>query len=296
MSFTLKDHNLNSEIEHHLTEAIRIRRKIHQNPELSGSENETAKLIYDSLKKIGLRPSFHLNKTAVSASIRNGNGKTIVLRADMDALPIQEQTGLPFASQKTGIMHACGHDMHTAALFGAAAVLNNIKERWNGTILLLFQPSEEIEPGGAFCLIKAGVFPKTADAVFGLHVSTDHPSGTIGIKEGIDYAGIATFDVIINGKGGHGGTPEKTVDPVLCIATIITQLQTIISNEISRFTPATLTIGSLHAGSIRNIISDQAVMQGTIRTHSKECMDTIIERIKGITHSTASAFRAKAEV
>lgn len=296
MSFTVADKILNSEIDKQLPDAIRIRREIHKNPELSGSENKTARLIYDSLEKIGIKPSFHLNKTAISATLQNGKGKTIVLRADMDALPIQEQTGLPFASQNAGIMHACGHDMHTAVLFGAASVLNKIRSKWHGKIIMLFQPSEEIEPGGAYCLIKAGVFPNKADAVFGLHVSTDHPYGTIGLKDGVDYAGITTFDVIINGKGGHGGTPEKTIDPIVCIATIITQLQTIISREISRFTPATLTIGSLHAGNIRNIIPDQAAMQGTVRTHSKECMDTIIKRIEEIAHQTAIAFRATAEV
>jgi len=153
-----------------------------------------------------------------------------------------------------------------------------------------------VEPGGAFELIEAGVFPRNADAVFGLHVSTDHECGIVGLKEGIDYAGITTFDITINGKGGHGGTPEKTVDPIVCAATIITQLQAIISREISRFIPATLTIGSLHAGSLRNIIPDKATMQGTIRTHSKENMELIIKRIHEMVDLTAKSFRAAAEV
>ncbi|HEX3019934.1 MAG TPA: M20 family metallopeptidase [Chitinispirillaceae bacterium] len=296
MDLIITDKELNLKIDDCLPEIISIRRAIHKNPELSGDEKKTAATVYGNLEKIGLKPSFHLDKTAVSASIDNGGGKTIVLRADMDALPIQEQTGLPYASKKKGVMHACGHDFHTAILLGAASVLNNLKNRWKGKIVFLFQPSEEVEPGGAYQLIKAGVFSKKADAIFGLHVSTDHPYNIIGIKEGVDFAGITTFDITIKGKGGHGGTPEKTVDPVVCSAALITQLQTIISREVSRFTPATLTIGSLHAGNLRNIIPDHAIMQGTLRTHTNECMDLMIERIKNMTNSTAKAFRATAEV
>lgn len=296
MSLTISDKEINSQIENLLPEIIGIRRLIHQNPELSGSEKETARLVYDNLKKIGLKPSFHLDKTAVTALLNNGRGKTIVLRADMDALPIEEQTGLTFASQKKGIMHACGHDLHTAILLGAASVLNKITNRWIGNILFLFQPSEEVEPGGAYRLIKSGVFPKKADAIFGLHVSTDHVFDTIGVKGGVDFAGVTTFDIIIKGKSGHGGTPEKAIDPIVCSAAIISQLQTLISREISRFIPATLTIGSLHAGSIRNIIPDQAMMQGTLRTHSKDCMDLLVKRIESMVFSTARSFRATAEV
>jgi amidohydrolase len=296
MSLTINDKELDSQIESVLPEITSIRRIIHQNPELSGSEKETARLVYDNLRKIGLKPSFHLDKTAVTASLNNGRGKTIVLRADMDALPIEEQTGLSFTSKKKGVMHACGHDLHTSILLGAASVLNKIKNRWKGNILFLFQPSEEVEPGGAYLLIKGGVFPKKADAVFGLHVSTDHPYDIIGVKEGLDYAGVTTFDIIVKGKSGHGGTPEKTIDPVVCSAAIISQLQTLISREVSRFTPATLTIGSLHAGSIRNIIPDQAVMHGTLRTHSKDCMNMMVKRIEDMVVSTARSFRATAEV
>lgn len=296
MSLIINDKEIDSQIETALPEITTIRRTIHQNPELSGSEKETARLVYDNLSRIGLKPSFHLDKTAVTALLQNGRGKAIVLRADMDALPIEEQTGLPFSSTKKGIMHACGHDLHTAVLLGAATVLNSLKNRWKGNILFLFQPSEEVEPGGAYRLIKSGVFPKKADAIFGLHVSADHPYNIIGVKDGIDFAGVTTFDIIIKGKSGHGGTPEKTIDPVVCAATIISQLQTLISREVSRFIPATLTIGSLHAGSIRNIIPDQAMMQGTLRTHSKDCMDLLIKRIEEMVLSTAKSFRATAEV
>jgi len=296
MSLIIRDKEIDSQIESVLPEITSIRRTIHQNPELSESEKETARLVYDNLERIGLNPSFHLDKTAVTALLQNGRGKTIVLRADMDALPIEEQTGLTFSSKKKGVMHACGHDLHTAILIGAASVLNNLKNRWKGNILFLFQPSEEVEPGGAYRLIKSGVFPKKADAIFGLHVSADHSYCVIGVKDGIDFAGVTTFDIVIKGKSGHGGTPDKSIDPIVCSAAIISQLQTLISREVSRFIPATLTIGSLHAGNIRNIIPDQAMMQGTLRTHSKECMDLMINRIEDMVLSTARSFRATAEV
>ena len=214
----------------------------------------------------------------------------------MDALPVEEKTGLPFSSRVPGVMHACGHDMHTAILFGAAEVLNSIRHRWRGNVVFLFQPSEEVEPGGAIGLIREGVFPDNTDAVFGLHVSTDHKSGTVGIKEGVDYAGITAFDVTVTGVGGHGATPEKTVDPVVCTASIISQLQTIISRETSPFSPAILTIGSVHAGSLRNVIPDQAVFYGTIRSHSRECLDTVARRTQEMVTAVASSFRASAEI
>ena len=296
MALSVHDREIATLIRQALPETILIRRTIHKNPELSGSEFQTASLVYSRLKDLGLKPHYHLQKTAVSATIRNGRGKTVVLRADTDALPIVEQSGLPFASCKNGVMHACGHDIHTAALFGATSVLINLKDRWRGTVLLLFQPSEEVEPGGAAGLISEGVFPADADAVFGLHVSTDHPSGVIGVKEGADYAGITAFDVVVHGKGGHGGTPEKTIDPIVCTAAIITQLQTLISRETSPFTPAVLTIGSVQAGSARNIIPNQAVMHGTLRCHSNGYMETLVHRVKEQITSIAHSFRAHAEV
>ncbi|HON10921.1 MAG TPA: M20 family metallopeptidase [Chitinispirillaceae bacterium] len=287
---------INDLIEQIYPEAVRLRRIIHQNPELSGQEYETAKLVYKYLREIGLKPDYHLNKTAVTSVIRNGRGKTVALRADMDALPITEETGLKFSSCKAGVMHACGHDMHTATLLGAASVLNRIKDSFNGTVLLIFQPSEEVEPGGAIGLIKSGAFPGNTNAVFGLHVSTDHFSGEIGLKEGADYAGIVNFDVKVKGKGAHGATPEKSVDPIVCAASMVTALQTLVSRETSTFTPAILSIGTIHAGTLRNIIPDQALFQGTLRSHSKECLHYFVKRIKEMCRQIASSYRTTAEV
>jgi amidohydrolase/hippurate hydrolase len=277
-------------------EIIGIRRAIHKRPELSGREFGTARIVREALGAWGIPAQYHLGKTAVSAKIAGGRGPTVVLRADMDALPIQEENNVPFASMTAGVMHACGHDMHTAILLGAAKILHETKGLWKGTVLCLFQPSEESEPGGAFGLIKAGVFPTKAAAVFGLHVCADHKCGHIGIKSGIDYAGAINFDIKITGRGGHGATPEKTIDPITCAASVITQLQTLISREKPSTEPAVLTIGRVNAGTGRNIIPDAAVLQGTLRTYSEELQGMLTRRIKELAASTAKAFGATADV
>jgi len=273
-----------------------IRRAIHRHPELSGSEFKTAKLVKDTLSSWGIPAQYHLNKTAVSAKIVNGKGPTVVLRADMDALPIHEENDVPFASVKPGVMHACGHDMHTAILLGAAKILHQAKDTWKGTALCLFQPSEEKEPGGAYGLIKARVFPSNAAAVFGLHVSAEHKCGHIGIKEGADYAGVMTFDVTVLGRGGHGATPEKAIDPIVCAAAMVGQLQTLISREKPAVEPAVLTVGNFHAGTARNIIPDTAVFGGTVRTYSSELQNRLMKRIRESVTAIAAAFGAKAAV
>lgn len=276
--------------------AVNLRRSIHHNPELSGKEFQTAALIFKRLQELGLKPRYHLDKTAVTAYIRNGRGACIALRADIDALPIQEETGLPFASKNKGVMHACGHDMHTATLLGAAEVLINMTPAWKGSILLVFQPSEEAEPGGAYGLLKAGAIPENTRAIFGLHVNNEHPTGIIGLREGVDYAGILAFDVVVKGKGGHGAYPEKTVDPICCAAFMITQLQTLISREKNSFTPAVLSIGKFQGGTLRNIIPDQVEFQGTIRCHSKATLAQIASRISEMLQAAAGSFRASVEI
>jgi len=277
-------------------DAIALRRAIHKSPELSGVEFATARLVRDTLSGWGIPAQYHLGKTAVSAKITNGRGPAVVLRADMDALPLQEENDIPFASIKPGVMHACGHDMHTAILLGAARLLHRIRDQWRGTVLCLFQPSEEKEPGGAIGLIRAGVFPTKAAAVFGLHVSADHKCGQVAIKEGSDYAGVLDFDVTVRGRGGHGATPEKAIDPIVCASSIITQMQSLISREKPASEPAVLTVGDFHAGTFRNIIPDAAVFKGTIRAYSDELLDHLIKRVREVSAATAAAFGASAQI
>jgi amidohydrolase/hippurate hydrolase len=181
-------------------------------------------------------------------------------------------------------------------LLGAVKVIDQIKDCLNGTVLCLFQPSEEEEPGGAHGLIKAGVFPSKAAAVFGLHVSADHPAGHIAIKEGSDYAGVLNFDITVRGRGGHGATPEKAVDPILCASHIVTQLQALISREKPSSEPAVLSIGSFHSGTGRNIIPDTAVLRGTVRAYSDELQGFFMKRIREVASASASALGASASV
>jgi amidohydrolase len=277
-------------------EAVRLRRAIHANPELSGEEFKTAELVHAYLSGLGLSPKYYIGKTGVAARIVNGRGKTVVLRADMDALPIEEQNAIAFRSQKKGVMHACGHDMHTACLLAAARVLLGAKESWKGTAVVLFQPSEEKAPGGAQRMIREKAFPSHADAVFGLHVSTDHAAGQVGLKPGGDYSGVLDFDACVKGKGGHGATPHMTIDPIVCSCAMVLQLQTLVSRESPSYEPAVLTVGSIHAGTRHNIIPDEAVFSGTIRTFSGARQDFLRRRVAEVVAAVGKSFRARGSV
>jgi amidohydrolase len=283
-------------IEDVFPEAVRLRRTIHAAPELSGNEFKTAKLVFDYLSSLGLKPRYHINKTGVSARIKNGTGKTVVLRADMDALPIDEQTKVSFASKIPGVMHACGHDIHTAGLLACAKVLCQVQETWKGEVVLLFQPHEEVVPGGALRMIAEKAFPEHADAVLGLHVNADHEVGSVGIKPGSDYAGVTDFQAIITGKGGHAATPHLAIDPIVCACSAIMELQTIVSRECPPHEPAVLTVGSLHAGTKNNIIPDEAQFCGTIRAFSEQGLSKIERRILEIVTNVALSFKASAMV
>ncbi len=277
-------------------EAVRLRRAIHARPELSGNEFLTAKLVFEKLSSLGLKPRYHIHKTGVSARITGGSGKTVVLRADMDALPIQERTSVPFASKVPGVMHACGHDMHTACLLATADVLLHLRESWKGEIVLLFQPHEEAVPGGALRLITEKAFPPRADAVFGLHVSTDHEVGKVGIKPGKDYAGVTDFQATIEGRGAHGAMPHQAVDPIVCACAAIMELQTIISRETPPNEPSILTVGAIHAGTKNNIIPDQARFIGTLRALSDGQLSLIERRLREVVAGVAQSFNASAQV
>jgi amidohydrolase len=290
------DKQLRRAVDNAFPEAVRLRRIIHANPELSGNEFKTAKLVFDHLKGLGLRPRYHIQKTGVSARIGNGKGKTVVLRADMDALPIQEQNYVSFKSKVPGVMHACGHDMHTACLLAIAKVLLDTKESWKGEIVLLFQPHEEVVPGGALRMIAEKAFPAKADAVLGLHVSAEHDAGRVGIKPGRDYAGVTDFDVTIIGRGGHGAMPHLSVDPIVCACAVIMELQTIISRNTPAFEPSLVTVGAIHAGTKNNIIPDQAQFIGTIRAFSSGQLMLVERRLREIVFGVARSFNASARV
>jgi amidohydrolase len=218
-----------------------------------------------------------------------------VLRADTDALPVDEKNSIACKSTRPGIMHACGHDMHTAALVGAAKALLRLRHLWKGTVVVLFQPSEEKEPGGALPMIAEKAFPENAAAVFGLHVSSEHSTGQVGLKAGSECSGELVFDVLVKGKGGHGAAPHATVDPIVCASSMILDLQTLISRECPAVEPAVLTVGAIHSGTKHNIIPDEAVFLGTIRTFSVSLQRLLKKRVAQCLATTARSFRAQVE-
>jgi amidohydrolase len=276
--------------------AVRLRRDIHRRPDLSGREFGTAARVRRELLAIGLAPKFCCKKTGVAASIKNGRGKTVVLRADMDALPITEKTGLAFSSVNSGVMHACGHDMHTAILTGAARTLWALRDRWKGTIVFLFQPSEESAPGGAAAMIREGVFPARAAAVFGLHVNPDLRCGTAAIKSGSDYAAVADFDVVVKGRGGHGAMPEKAIDPIVCACEMVAALAHLVKSESSPRNPCIITVGKINAGNKYNIIPEQAFFGGTMRDMSEMHLLLLMRRAKRLMESIAAQHKTRVTI
>ena len=278
--------------------AIAHRRWLHAHPELSGQEKNTAAYIAESLRKIGLDPVENVGGYGVVAVIegRKGN-KCVALRADFDALSIQEETGLPFASENHGVSHACGHDVHTAMLLGAAEVLSGMKEEFAGTIKLIFQPSEEnAVDSGARKMIADGVLENPRlDAIFAQHVSPSYPTGSIALNEGAMSASSDRFFITVKGKSSHGSAPESGIDAVTMGAQVITALQTIVSRSVSPLDSVVLTIGKVTAGSRYNIIAEECLMEGTCRTLNPRVQEQLPARmeaiIKGVTEGMGGAYQ-----
>jgi len=280
-------------------EIIEIRREIHQKPELAYKEKVTAKLVTEKLKDLGLNVKTGIGGTGVMAVLQGPkSGKVVALRADMDALPIEELADIDFKSRVKGVMHACGHDTHVAMLLGAARLLANRKDELPGTVKFLFQPAEENGgKGGAKPMIQAGVManPKV-DYVFGLHIENDLNSGTLGFRGGPIMASPDTFEIKVIGRGGHGAYPHETVDPVYVAAQVIIALQGVSGRMIDPIQPFVITIGSIHSGTKENIIPDQAIMQGTLRTLDEKTRKLAKAKIAEVAKGVSKAFGAKAEV
>jgi len=273
-------------------------RDLHLHPELSFAEHRTAGLIADRLTALGLEVTTGVGGTGVVGLLRNGDGPVVLLRADMDALPVREETDLPYASTATGIdpdgrevpvMHACGHDMHVTCLIGALRVLADAKDGWRGTIMAVFQPAEELG-GGAQAMVDDGLytrFPRPA-VVLGQHV-IPAPAGLIVYCPGPAMAAADALKVQMYGKGGHGSRPETTVDPVVMAASTVMRLQTVVSRELPAGETAVLTVGSLRAGSKENIIPGEAELKISTRAFSDPVRDRIFEAIERIVHGEAAA-------
>ena len=276
--------------------AVELRRAIHRWPELGWQEERTSSLVADTLIAMGWEVSRPVG-TAVVGVLRGGApGRTVALRADMDALPIQEDTGLPFASERPGVMHACGHDLHTAGLLGAAIVLTSLRDRLPGCIKLLFQPDEE-GSGGAKPMIDAGVLEHPhVDAVFGAHVSPGLPAGWVGLKYGKAYAASDMFHVIIHGEGCHGASPQLGIDAVAVAAQVVTALQQIVSRRVSPTDSAVVTVGSLHAGTAGNVLADRAELKGILRTLGPEMRQRVRRQFTDTVEGVCRALGAQAEI
>lgn len=276
-------------------EVIEWRRHFHENPELSFQEFETSKYVFQKLQSFGNIEVSQVTPTSVLGRIIGSQpGKVIALRADMDALPIEEETGLPFASKNKEIMHACGHDGHTAILLGAAKVLSQIKDDIKGEIRFFFQHAEELFPGGAAEMVKAGV-TEGIDGVIGLHLASQIPAGLFNLCYGPVTAGTDAFDIEIQGKGGHGSAPEATVDPIAIGVQIVNGINQIISRKVDASKRAVISVTKFHGGTANNIIPDRVTLGGTVRTFDPEIRSQIpvwIEKIaKGITEAHDASYQ-----
>jgi len=282
-----------------LNEMIQNRRFIHQNPELSTKEFETAKFVKKSLEEIGILDVKTLAETGVVAHIHGlkGGGDCVALRADLDALPILEKNSVSYCSENKGVMHACGHDAHTAALLGAAKILFQLRDEFSGTVKLIFQPSEEHYPGGAIRMINEGVLETpTPKAIFGLHCDPQIEVGKIGMKPGKYMASTDEIYLTVKGKGGHGALPEKCIDPIVISAHIITALQTIISRNASPNLPSVLTFGKIIGNGRTNIIPNEVKMEGIVRTFDESWRKTVHKKVENIAKATAQAMGGDCEV
>jgi hippurate hydrolase len=271
--------------------------KLHQAPELSLQEKQTSKVIAGQLKALGFDTTENIGGYGVVGLYKNGQGPTVMIRTDTDGLPIVEQTGKTYASKVTtldnnnnqvGVMHGCGHDIHMTSFIGTAEQLMQMKQQWQGTLMMVAQPAEEVG-AGAKAMLKAGLFERFAkpDHILGLHVSAALPAGKIGIAPGYALANVDSVDITVKGKGGHGAYPHTTVDPVVISARIIMALQTIASREVSPLEPSVITVGSIHGGAKHNIISDQVTLQLTLRSYNQAVRTQQIAAIKRITKGIA---------
>ena len=282
--------NIRKEIKEIEKMIIDWRRDFHQFPELSFQEHRTGDVIADELRSMGLEPKVKVGKTGVTADLKFGNGPVIGLRADMDALPIQETSGLPFSSRNDGVMHACGHDGHMAMLLGAAKALTQKDNQYNGTVRFIFQPAEEGE-GGARYMIEDGCL-EGIDEIYGIHVWNYQPVGEVGVKDGPVLAAADMFDIKIKGIGGHGAAPQGTVDSVVVASYLVQALQTIVSRNTNPLESTVISIGKINGGNNFNIIADEVSLSGTARAYSEENRNLIKTRMEEIIKGVEKTYNA----
>jgi len=290
---------LSDAIRADMPQLMTLYRDLHANPELSMQEVRTPAKVAPELRKLGFKVTEKVGKTGVVSVMTNGPGPVLMLRADMDGLPVVEQTGLPFASKvratarsgvETGVMHACGHDTHMTAFIGTARRLAAMKDQWSGTLVMILQPGEETGEG-AKAMLDDGLytrFPKPA-YVLAFHDAAALPAGAIGVTPGYALANVDSVDILVKGLGGHGAYPHTTKDPIVLASRIVVALQTLVSRENNPLDPAVVTVGSFQAGAKHNIISDEAKLQLTVRSYKPEVRKLLLDGIKRIARGEAIA-------
>ena len=283
-------------IRKHLPELTAIRHDLHAHPEMLFQEERTAAIVAGELQRLGFKVATGIAKTGVVGTLSNGSSsRTIGIRADMDALPIEEQTNLPYASKFPGKMHACGHDGHTTMLLGLARYLAETRN-FDGTVHLIFQPSEEDE-GGAMKMIEDGLFKRyPCDRIFALHNLPGEPEGQIMVRPGPITAAVDIATVIIQGVGGHGAIPHKSIDPIVAAASLVMALQTIVSRNIDPHDPAVITVGSIHGGSLATVIPESVKLLVGIRTVTRPVREMVLNRVRDLAQAHAKSFGCTADV
>ncbi len=282
----------NALAKYNIDEIVNLYKFLHSNPELSWQEDKTASHLADILEADGYEVTREVGKKGVVAILENGKGPTLMIRADMDALPVEEKTNLKYASKvrqinrfgkEVPVMHACGHDIHMSVLIGTAKNLISMKNSWSGTLMLVLQPAEEVGQG-SLAMLEDGLFERfpRPDFNLALHVGGMGPAGTIGYQLGYAMANVDSVDIIVNGVGGHGAYPHTTIDPIVLASQIVLSLQTIVSRKIDPLEPAVVTVGSIHGGLKHNIISEEVRLQLTLRSYSDEVREKTIDEIKKI--------------
>ncbi len=276
---------------------LQVRRRLHRFPETGDEEYETTEYIEGLLSEMGIE-TFRPLQTGVLGVLKgNGQGgKCIALRADIDALPVQEETDLPFKSERAGFMHACGHDMHMAALLCAARILSDMRASLTGTVKFFFQPAEETD-GGAERMIKAGCLENPrVDHVLGYHVAPEYPAGTIAVRYGYTHASSDMFDITVRGVKSHGAYPDEGVDAIVAASQIVTAVQSIVSRNVLSTDPCVITVGKFHAGTAGNVIADRAELSGTMRTTTADTREKAMRRLREVSEGVAAAMGAEASV
>ena len=288
-----------------LPSLVALYKELHANPELSLHEVESAARVAKELRDVGLEVTEKVGGHGIVGVLKNGDGPVILVRTDLDALPVKEQTGAPYASKKlvkdelgreVNVMHACGHDIHMASFIGTARVLAKTKDQWKGTVVMIGQPAEERVIGARF-MLRAGLFSKfpTPQKAVALHCSSDMAHGQIGLVEGFALANVDSVEIIVKGVGGHGSMPHLAKDPIVLASQIVLALQTIVSREVRPGDPAVVTVGSIHGGTKSNIISDEVRLQLTLRSYKTETRKHLIDSIKRIVKAQAESANMPAD-